>query len=443
MYEINNVVQRLRSAAKRRKVILIITPLIFVAISITYVLTVEPVYKSSTTILVEKDETLNPLVMYEMAVNLASEDRLRSFNEIIYSNSTMELLIDSLRLDKEIDSENQRQGLIEKIRRDVGTSSRASDSFEISFYNREPEKARDGVSILANHFIMTRIRLENRRNSETVNFFSNKLNELEQVVFDQRNQQVNVNTDRLRDSPVDTDALQTRLQEVDSQLEVLEWQIFQEEDKLSIINSYKDQGNEVQLLYKLPLSEMAFGEELTVLLSEYSDLNQRFTESYPRLQSLRSQIEQVTLRIPGTLESNLARYRQQKNDLQRQRELIINDIQRSYVASQRANTQQSDFSIYEGLYNDMKIKLEQAKISQDIGNRAAEQFIVLDAPYIPESPVSPQKKLIIGAGLMLGLIFGVVFSATAEVLDRTIRIESDLPYNKPVIVYLTQGGYDE
>ncbi len=53
-------------------------------------------YESSTTILVQHDESLNPLISYAEAMSMASEDRLRTFSEIIYSRTTIQKLIDSL-----------------------------------------------------------------------------------------------------------------------------------------------------------------------------------------------------------------------------------------------------------------------------------------------------------------------------------------------------------
>jgi hypothetical protein len=88
--------------------LLVVTPLFFLGLSIASLQVIEPKYTSSTSILVQKEETLNPLVLYEMAVTIASEDRLKSFNEIIYSRSTMEMLIDSLELDEEIETELSR-----------------------------------------------------------------------------------------------------------------------------------------------------------------------------------------------------------------------------------------------------------------------------------------------------------------------------------------------
>ena len=72
-------------------------------------------YESSTTILVQRDEILNPLISYEIAVAMASDDRLRTFNEIIYSRTNIQRLIDSLGLDTGLKTEEQRQALVDAV----------------------------------------------------------------------------------------------------------------------------------------------------------------------------------------------------------------------------------------------------------------------------------------------------------------------------------------
>lgn len=442
MYEIKDVAQDLKTAVKRRRFLLILSPILFVIAAMVAIYFIEPKYESTTTILVQEDETLNPLVLYEIAVHIANEDRITSLNEIIYSRSTMEILIDSLNLDSEVENEADKQQLIANTQENIGTKLEASDAFEISYFNTDPVLAKRGAELLTNHFINTKLRMETRRHEETVEFFSNKLDELETIVEAKRDQTVTITSNRMRNLPSNSEALQERLQGIESQLDAIEWQLLQEEGKLEIVNSFQneasvDQG--ITHLFKLPLADMQFGEELLLLLNEYDNLRQQFTESYPRLRSLAEQIKQVADRIPPTLRSNIQRLNSQKQDLTQQKQRVVADMQQFFVATQRASSQQSDFSIYEGLQAEMKVKLEQAKMTRDIGMQAADQFIILDEAVVPEEPVSPNKMLIIGIGLFLGLIMGVIASAVAEVMDTTLRDESDIPFDKPIIAYITNG----
>lgn len=442
MYQIKDVAQDMKAAVKRRWLLMILSPMLFVIAALTAIYFIEPKYQSTTTILVQKDETLNPLVLYEIAVHIATEDRIHSLNEIIYSRSTMEILIDSLNLDKEVKSEADKQLLIANTQAKIGTKLKASDAFEISFFDTDPIRAKQGAELLTNHFINTKLLMESRRHEETVDFFRNKLAELEAIVKDQRNQTVSITSDRMQNMPSNSDALQDRLQVINGQLDTIEWLLFQEEEKLAAITSFQVEENinqGINHLYKLPLAEMQFGEELVLLLNEYDNLRQQYTESYPRLRGLAEQIKQVANRIPPTIVANIKRLNSQKRDIGLQKQRVVGDIQQFFVATQRASSQQSDFSIYEGLQADMRVKLEQAKMTRDIGMRAADQFIVLDAAIVPEKPVSPNKILILSIGLFLGVVMGIVASAVAEVMDTTLRDESDLPFDKPIIAYITSG----
>lgn len=440
MYQIKEVVHEIKLAAKRRKKLLISIPILFTVISIGASYSIPKEYMSSTSILVQKDETLNPLLMYEMAVSTVSDDRLQSFNEIIYSRSTMEMLIDSLGLDETVVTERERQALVESLKQQINTSLKGSDSFYLNYYDQDPVRAKEGVEFLASHFIKTRLNLENRRNEETVNFFQEKLIEMEEEVEEQRSSVETVQKDRLRTLPVQTEALQARLQDLEMQLETINWQIYEEEQRIDIIADFissESNSGSITMLHKLSVVDLPNGEELSTLLSEYDELSQQFTESYPRLRALRPQITQLVKRIEPALRANLSDLETQKREIINQRNKVINDLESTFVANQKTSNEQSEVSIYEGLLAEIKVKLEQAKMNRDIGAYAAEQFVVLDAPFVPEKPAKPNKRLIVIIGFIVGSILAVILSGIAEVLDTTIRRVEDLPVNKPVIAYLT------
>jgi uncharacterized protein involved in exopolysaccharide biosynthesis len=284
--------------------------------------------------------------------------------------------------------------------------------------------------------------METRKHEEMVYFFSNKLEELEQIVAEQRSQTVAITSNRMLEMPSSAAALQDRLQAIDNQIDQVSWRLIQEQDKLFSLRAFSEEpdlNQGVDHLYKLPLAEMQFGEDLVLLLNEYETIRQQYTDSYPRLQTLAVQIRQVSERIPPVLTSNIERLQMQKQEFTTQKERVVNDMQQYFVASQRATSQLSDFSIYEGLQAEMRVKLEQAKMTRDIGIQAADQFILLDNAVIAEEPVSPNKVAILSVAFLLGVIFGIVGSVLAEVLDTTLRDASDLPFDKPIIAYITNG----
>lgn len=432
---------KMQKIVKRRKGLLTFIPVLFISLSIGALYIIEPQYESSIAVLVQKEKTLNPFIFNEMAVNIVSQDRVKSFNEIIYSRSTIEKLIDSLSLDDGVKSELEKQELVEEVRENIKTESPTSDSFEITYYDADPVRARDGVKLLSNHFMETRLKLESKRNAETVKYFENKVAELEDIVNKQRSQLVDTN-EQTEEVPIDQEVLQSNLQSIENQQIQLDWRVIQEENKLRILEEFLNQDNgdfSIKPLYKLQLSEIPLGQELGELLDRYDVLRQRYTDNYPELSDLQTRILETANRIYPAIESNLSNLETQQVALKEKRESLINDLEKSFIAERQKNSQQSDFSIYQDLYDEMKVKLEQAHITRDVGDQGKEQYMILDPPYVPQRPTSPDHALVVTGGFFLGLLFAGIAVAIAEAFDTRIRREEDLRLKKPVIAYLKDG----
>jgi len=445
MNQIDKVIEDLKNILKRRKRVLIIIPLLMLIMGIGASYLITPKYMSSISILVQKEETLNPLILYEMAVNIASEDRLVSFNKIIYSRSTVEMLIDSLNLDEDVKTNLEKQRLIEKVKSNIATSLRASDSFDISYYDSDPARAQEGVGILAEHFIKTRLKLENRRNEETVKFFESKLEELETAVAERRENILSLSKQRLKETPNDNTALRIRMQALDREIEALDQEIGGLQtayDDLNSIDLNKLSAPDIEKLYNVVLLELPFTDDLRSNLREYDALKQNFTMQHPDMKAQVEQIKEIASRIPPAIQSELSMKKMKLQDLKDQRSMIIGSIQEAVVAERVDETTESDYGIYRKLHDEMKVKLEQAKTTRDLAKKAADQFIVIDPPFYPEEPVSPNRMLITIGSLFAGIFLAVVVVVAAEIFDSTIRREDDIiEFDKPVIAFITDGSY--
>jgi len=78
-------------------------------------------------------------------------------------------------------------------------------------------------------------------------------------------------------------------------------------------------------------------------------------------------------------------------------------------------------------YAEIRSKQQEAKTAQDLeADRKGERFTLIDPPLPPEEPVSPNRPLLLLAGLVLsvGLTFAVLW--LLESLDSTIRSRRDL-----------------
>ena len=86
---------------------------------------------------------------------------------------------------------------------------------------------------------------------------------------------------------------------------------------------------------------------------------------------------------------------------------------------------------YQALLN----KKFEARLSINLEKKQKDEaYKVLDPPYLPASPVSPKRNLIILVGIFMSLAVGLAAAFLIESLDTTIRSETDLKVLSPAQV---------
>lgn len=438
MYKAQLAINELKGFYKRRKALILLCPIIITGLSIGAGYWLPAEYKSSITILVEKDETLNPMVRYNMAVAMASEDRLRSFNEMIYSRPTINMLIDSLDLADKNDM--QRDDLITKVKNNISTRLKASDSFSITYFSKDPERAKRGVKLLSDHFIETKLELENKRNAQTVDFFQNKLEELQQTVEKRESQLMSEIQKDVETTPRENRSLQSDLDQVEDKLDEINVNIRATKKKLDTIQSVINGEEDIKTLLQLDLGAVSSGDRIQSLINEYQKVSDRYTNQFPKVKELRRKVYEAAEQLQSDIQASLFDQQAQKRFLENQQSEVTKKIQQTTIADRKTTQSKMNVDIYRELYDEMKVKLEQAKTTRDLGKNSENQFVVIEPPVVPNEPAKPNKLLLAGGGLCLGIFLGLLVAAIAELLDTTIRRPGDLKkFNKPVVAYISKG----
>jgi polysaccharide chain length determinant protein (PEP-CTERM system associated) len=86
-----------------------------------------------------------------------------------------------------------------------------------------------------------------------------------------------------------------------------------------------------------------------------------------------------------------------------------------------------DYDTLQTAYKGLLAKSEESKVAADLERRQiGEQFRVLDAARVPNRPVSPNRLLVNGVGLGIGVALGVLLVALTMLRDTTFRTETDI-----------------
>ena len=436
----------LKLFVSRRKKYLIFPPLVVTLICVLGAYMLPKKFESSTTIWVQPDEILNPLVSYQMAVQLTSADRLETFMEIIYSRKTIETVIDSVGLGAGVEGGIEWDNLVEHVRQNTKTGRKGSDSFTISYLDTDPVRAQKTVSFLAKTFIETRIKGEARRNELTVEFFERKLREYQEKFENNQRDMVSLLQMRMRERPTGTSGLSTRLEDIDRQIQRLDDKVRAYQKALTDLAGFPDefhtdQGK--QVLAELRRSDLPYVDELKTALTQYDDVSSRYTPLFPEVGKAESDLLEILRKMRVAVESERNSLTGQIAEIRQSRQRTIDDLMKSSVNQQEDLAKKSNYELYERLYEDMKTKLEQAKITQELGKNAENSFIIIDPPRVPAKPAKPNQALIIAGGSIFSIILGVAGALVAEFLDTRMRSLGDLEaFHVPVIAMLPEFHTD-
>ena len=195
-----------------------------------------------------------------------------------------------------------------------------------------------------------------------------------------------------------------------------------------------------QSLFDLQRAEIPFAIEYRSLITKYDEYSRKYKPMYPDLILVEGQIIDLLQRMQNAVESELAKQQPKRDELERRRAQLVDRLKQSSVSQRVDEDKESDYGIYRRLYDEMKVKLEQAITSRDLGTSGANQFIIIDPALLPIKPTKPNRPQLMFAGIIVGLFFGLIAVILKELLDTTVRTPRDVEvYQKPVIAFISDG----
>lgn len=159
----------------RRKRLFIIPLLLTPVLAFLLSYTIKPTFMSTTTILMGKEDILNPLVRYDTAVAMTDWNRLGSFQKIIYSRTLLEATVRHIGLDKEAKSAMEIESLINNVRANIHLITLTGDSFQIGCSAPNPLLASNMVATITELFIKRSLQGSRDEAMSAVNFIEKQL----------------------------------------------------------------------------------------------------------------------------------------------------------------------------------------------------------------------------------------------------------------------------
>ncbi len=156
----------------------------------------KPVYRSTSTILIEEQEISREYVM--ATVTSFAESRLQSINQRIMSSARLLEIIKRFNLYEDerdrktteeiIDNMRKKDIKFETISADVvdsrtGRSSQATIAFTVSFEGKNPQTVQEVANVLASLYLEENMKMVNQQTTGTLNFLEEEMKSVQVKLF--------------------------------------------------------------------------------------------------------------------------------------------------------------------------------------------------------------------------------------------------------------------
>jgi polysaccharide biosynthesis transport protein len=413
------------------------------------------VYESSATVFIEKSGLMNPLIQ---GVGVSpTDDRLRNMRTAISSRSLVERVIKKLKLDAKIKNEGQydalaasiQKNIVVTVRTGVGKERDEPDMFIIAFRGDDPVVVRDIVDTVVDEFITESVKFQRTDATGAYDFinqqlteYKKKLEDSDKVIreFRERNPHMVPQNEasianRIENFQTARIDAEIRLKELKKKRESLQKQLSGEQE-LTVAFVSREGSPEARLNY--------LNNQLMLLMT-------KFTDDYPEVVKVKSEIEELQKQIASASKSDRDKtsgsetralnpvYRQIKEELSRTDteieslkarfdEVVKQQNEGRAILGRMPKEQeewsklQRDRNVYQRVYDDLLQKLETARVSKnlELADKTT-SYRIVDKPLVPRVPIKPNRVVLILLGIVLGIGCGLGVVIGLDSIDNSFK----------------------
>ncbi len=439
---------------KRRKWSLILPALLVIIAAGATALLLPPTYKSTSTILIEEQEIPKDYIM--STVTSFAEQRLQVINQRIMSTSHLVGIIDRFNLYADLRKDWTMEEIIGKLRNDVhldfinanvmdprtGRPSTATIAFTLSYEGKNPGMVQKVSSELASLYLKENLKVREKQVKEASAFFNDEISNVREEIGKLESKVAAFKESHVNSLPELLQSNRLSLDDVERALDRLREQVRTLQERKSYF--------EVQLAVtpaNLRDAEAAGQRELEKLQQELTGLGARFSDKYPDVVKLKTEIAVLKVKLQekptavaetikqpnnpahttlasqlAAVESDLLSSTRQLKDLERNALELRQRIHATPQVEKEFGTILADRNNLQAKYSDLMAKFLESKVAQSLEkDQKGERFTLIDPARLPEKPYKPNRLAIFLIGLMLGLGAGVGTAAIREMSDNTVH----------------------
>jgi polysaccharide chain length determinant protein (PEP-CTERM system associated) len=454
-----------KAILRRRKWLLIVPAAVFAVGAYLVSLILPARYTSETVVLVEA-----PAVSPDIVKPIIGGDinqRLATMREEILSRTRMQKIIEKFDLYKEDIGRRPMEELVARLRNSIEVSAvspmdrtRANGlpGFTIDATAGQPLLAQQICTEITAMFLRENVVVSEREAEDTTDFIDKQLQEAKAKLDEQDAKLADFQRRYMGSLPDESQTNFSVLTGLSARLDSVTQSISQAQQDKLLLESTLSQEIAASKLTQTGPSPDTLAQQLSTLQNQLAALRVRYTDSYPDVIKLKSEVAELQQRMqkdalhnqqaheantPGlpvdTPQVQQVRAQLQQIDvtiqaktaeqarLQQEMKQVQAKLELTPAVAQQYKALTRDYQTALSIYNDFLKKQSDSEVSRDLLRRQqGEQFQVLDPPSLPQEPTFPKRRVFVLGGFVggLGLGFAIVFFLEAQ--DTTLHTDKDV-----------------
>lgn len=431
-------------------------------------------YKSQTLVLVQPPTVSSKIVQPIDTIDLSQ--RLASMQQQILSRTRLEPIIHQFKLYSKDADRASMDDLVARLQKAIEvtpiepmaeTQANNLPGFFVNVTLGDPHTAQGVCNAVTSMFIEENLRLSQKHSEATTEFLTQQLTEAKQTLDDQDAKLAAFKGRNMGSLPDDEKANLGLLTGLTTQLDATTQALARAQQDKSFAQSMLAQQLAALQETQSGQNPETLGQQLVGLQSQLTDLQARYTDDYPDVIKVKSDIALLKKKIAdnnaqkSAEDSNqvqtsmepvqitqlrtqihsydliIAEKTREQEKIKQQIALYQERIQSSPTVEQQYKELTRGYQTALDSYNELLKNQATAAMATELQrDQEGEQFRVLDPANFPDKPSFPNRLLFAGGGLAGGLAMGLGLAFLLEMRDTSIRTERDIEFalGLPVLV---------
>ncbi|OGP57654.1 MAG: hypothetical protein A2V67_18255 [Deltaproteobacteria bacterium RBG_13_61_14] len=395
-----------------------------------------PRYRASAKVLIEKE---NPnILFFEQVLDLdtTQDDYYQTQYRILKSRALAETVFQKLDLGRDPRYLGDDDAIATFLDEAIEVAPiRSSRLVEVSAKSFDPYQAAEIANALAEAYIRQNLEVQTGMSKEAAAWLGDQLQEMkarveasEQALYDYQVMSGVTNLEEMEKIGAQ------KLWEVNTMVLKARADRIKLEKRYQRLQELKREGGAARYQSLAEILRDPLIQEMKIryvdLLSQESELRQKYRDEHPRLLEVHAQMASLAARLDQEIENLASSIATAFEEARAREQSLLDSLEGLKTEALNLNAKAIQYEVLDRevetnrqLYTDMLKRMKETRLSEHL---KANNIRIIDRAVVPTRPFSPKPMLNLLLGLVVGLVGGVSLAVFLAHLDDTMKTPEDV-----------------